>query len=100
MWTKENRVDYKRDELRYPRDLTDAEWAFVAPLIPAAKRGGNKRTHAWPIAPNHLEQNFLATRPDEKWGADKTLKSEMIWRSVFYTRQQAEIAITRYIDGF
>jgi putative transposase len=26
--------------------------------------------HAWPIAPNLLEQNFLATRPDEKWGAD------------------------------
>src|SRR5580700_5686523 len=26
--------------------------------------------HAWPIAPNLLEQNFCATRPDEKWGAD------------------------------
>jgi transposase InsO family protein len=24
----------------------------------------------------------------------------MIWRSIFYTRQQAEIAIARYIDGF
>jgi putative transposase len=155
--------------------------------------------HTWPIAPNLLEQNFLATRSDEKWGADisyvwtreewlylavvidlfarrvvgwatsdrlhrhlalaalrkalimrrppaglihhsdrgsqycsidyqaelkrngifismsgkgncydnamvetffKTLKSEMIWRSIFYTRQQAEIAIVRYIDGF
>ncbi len=30
----------------------------------------------------------------------KTLKSEMIWRSIFYTRQQAVIAIARYIDGF
>lgn len=30
----------------------------------------------------------------------KTLKSEMIWRTVFYTRAQAEQAIARYIDGF
>ena len=27
-----------------PSDLTDAEWALVAPLIPPAKRGGNKQT--------------------------------------------------------
>lgn len=30
----------------------------------------------------------------------KTLKSEMIWRTTFYTRAQAEQAIARYIDGF
>jgi hypothetical protein len=28
---------------RYPSDLTDDEWAHVEPLIPPAKRGGNKR---------------------------------------------------------
>jgi transposase len=28
----------------YPSDLTDAEWALAAPLIPPAKQGGNKRT--------------------------------------------------------
>ena len=44
MWTNENRVGYNRGKLRYPSDLTDAEWGFVGPLIPAAKRGGNKRT--------------------------------------------------------
>jgi transposase len=44
MWTRENRGRYDRSKLRYPSDLTDAEWALVAPLIPAAKRGGNKRT--------------------------------------------------------
>ena len=44
MWTNENRVGYERGSLRYPSDLTDAEWALVEPLIPAAKRGGNKRT--------------------------------------------------------
>ncbi len=43
MWTNENRGRYNRSKLRYPSDLTDDEWAHVAPLIPAAKRGGNKR---------------------------------------------------------
>ncbi len=44
MWTSENRGRSDRGKLRYPSDLTDEEWALVAPLIPAAKRGGNKRT--------------------------------------------------------
>ena len=44
MWAKENRARYDRSKLRYPSDLTDAEWALVEPLIPPAKRGGNKRT--------------------------------------------------------
>jgi transposase len=44
MWTNENRARYDRGALRYPSDLTDAEWAHVAPVIPPAKRGGNKRT--------------------------------------------------------
>ncbi len=44
MWTNENRGHYDRRKLRYPSDLTDDEWALVRPLIPAAKRGGNKRT--------------------------------------------------------
>lgn len=44
MWTQENRARYDRDELRYPSDLTDAEWAIIAPLIPPGKRGGDKRT--------------------------------------------------------
>ena len=43
MWTAKNRGRYDRSKLRYPSDLTDDEWAHVAPLIPAAKRGGNKR---------------------------------------------------------
>jgi transposase len=44
MWTAKNRGRYDRSKLRYPSDLTNAEWAHVAPLIPPAKRGGNKRT--------------------------------------------------------
>ena len=42
MWTNENRTRYDRNQLRYPSDLTDAEWAHVEPLIPPAKRGGNR----------------------------------------------------------
>ena len=41
MWTNENRARYDRSKLRYPSDLTDAEWAHVAPVIPPARRGGN-----------------------------------------------------------
>ena len=44
MWTKENRGRYDRSGLRYPSDLTDEEWRLVTPLIPAAKRGGGKRS--------------------------------------------------------
>ena len=43
MWTKANRGKYNRDGMRYPSDLTDAEWALVEPLIPPAKHGGRKR---------------------------------------------------------
>ena len=43
MWTNENRARYDRSKLRYPSDLTDAEWAHVAPVIPPARRGGNSR---------------------------------------------------------
>ena len=35
MWTRENRGLYERKGLRYPSDLSDAEWALIAPLIPS-----------------------------------------------------------------
>jgi len=44
MWTEENRARYARPTRRYESDLTDVEWAEIGPLIPPAKRGGNKRT--------------------------------------------------------
>ncbi len=40
----ENRARHGHRKPRYPADPTDAEWALVAPLIPPAKCGGNKRT--------------------------------------------------------
>src|ERR1700751_1773087 len=43
MWKPEHRRTADRRGLRYPSDLTDAEWALVGPLIPPAKRGGRRR---------------------------------------------------------
>ena len=43
MWSKEDREKYDRKGLRYPSDLTDAEWALIEPHIPPAKRGGRRR---------------------------------------------------------
>lgn len=44
MWKAEHRLAANRRGLRYPSDLTDAEWALVEPMIPPAKRGGRKRS--------------------------------------------------------
>jgi transposase len=44
MWTKETRRRHDRSGMRYESDVTDDEWAEVCPLIPPAKKGGNKRT--------------------------------------------------------
>ena len=43
VWTNENRIRYDCDGLRYPSDLTNAEWAHVEPLIPPVEPGGNRR---------------------------------------------------------
>ena len=44
MWTVEQRQGPDRAGLRYPSDLTDAEWSLVEPFIPPARRGGRRRT--------------------------------------------------------
>ncbi|MFL9827738.1 IS5 family transposase [Rhodoplanes sp. SY1] len=44
MWKPEHRVAADRRGLRYPSDLTDAEWALIEPLIPPARRGGRRRS--------------------------------------------------------
>ena len=43
MWTAEHRRAADRRGLRYPSDLSDEEWALVAPAIPPARRGGRPR---------------------------------------------------------
>ena len=52
MWTADNRPRYNRDKLRYPSDLTDAEWAHIEPLIPPGKPRGGKRRVARVTAMN------------------------------------------------
>jgi transposase len=44
MWTDDHRRAAERKGLRYPSDVTDAEWALVEKMIPPAKRGGRKRS--------------------------------------------------------
>ena len=44
MWTEITRAQYRRKGLRYSSDTTDAEWAVLAPLLPAARRLGRPRT--------------------------------------------------------
>lgn len=53
---------------RYPRghcsDRSDRASSAIMPFNAAGA------SHAWPIAPNLLEQDFTATRPNQKWVAD------------------------------
>src|ERR1700726_2101649 len=43
MWTEITRRKYEREGRRYASDLTDAEWALIAPHMPAVKRLGRPR---------------------------------------------------------
>ena len=43
-WNDIARAEHNRDHLRYPTDLSDEEWAILAPLIPPARSGGRPRT--------------------------------------------------------
>ena len=42
-WTETTRPHYERRCPRYVSDLTDAEWALIAPLMPAPNRIGRPR---------------------------------------------------------
>ena len=43
MWKPEHRDAAEPHGLRYPSDLSDAEWALVEPMISPAKHGGRPR---------------------------------------------------------
>jgi transposase len=70
--------------------LTDEEWALIGPLIPAAKRGGNKRTVdiravvdgvmfvlstgcQWAALPKHLPPRSTVNDYFRRWDWDGTL---------------------------
>ena len=44
IWDPERRTRRDRSFLRYPTDLTNEEWAAIAPFIPPARRRSNTRT--------------------------------------------------------
>ena len=44
MWTPATRRQHSRTGLRYETDLTDAEWALIAPLLPKPRPRGRPRT--------------------------------------------------------
>src|SRR5512135_2953840 len=91
MWTTENRHRYDRDKLRYPSDLTDAEWQLVKPLIPKPKRGGGKRRVdmrevvngimyvlstgcQWRYLPKDLPPRSTVNRYFDLWSYNRTLE--------------------------
>ena len=41
MWTAETRSRYAREGLRYPSDVTDAEWDLVRPFLVSSKHKGS-----------------------------------------------------------
>jgi hypothetical protein len=47
MWTATTRAQHRRDCLRFPSDVTDAEWAVLEPLLPAPPSVGRPPT--WPM---------------------------------------------------
>src|SRR6476620_5204071 len=54
MWTDKHRETYRREGGRFPSDLTDAEWARLEALIPAAAPGGRPRKTDMRAAMNAL----------------------------------------------
>jgi putative transposase len=47
MWTPATRAQHSREGLRYQTDLTDAEWAVIAPHLPGERDTGRPRS--WPM---------------------------------------------------
>ena len=47
MWTPTTRRQHSREHLRYGSDLTDAEWAIIAPFLPPPAHTGRPRQ--WPM---------------------------------------------------
>lgn len=91
MWTKENRMRYDRDQLRYPSDTTEAEGEQLAAQIPPARRGGRRRTVnirevlngllyvlstgcQWRAIPRDLPPRGTIFEYFARWQADGTLR--------------------------
>jgi len=64
MWTATTRAQHRREGLRFPSDLTDAEWAVLAPLLPPRSPVG--RPPAWPMR-EILDAIFYVLRGGVPW---------------------------------
>jgi transposase len=91
-----------RSRLRYPSDLTDAEWAYVEPVIPPAKNAVaiDVRERAIPkdLPPRSTLYDYF-----DLWGWDGTRLSASTRRSTRsagkpHWRRDA-INLTRALDG-
>ncbi len=105
MWKPEHRVAAAdRPGLRYPSDMTDAEWALVSPLIPAARHGGRPRNVnvrevlnaifyvlatgcQWQALPKDLPPKSTAHYYFISWGRDFTL--ERIHHALYVAAREA-----------
>jgi transposase len=90
MWTPVSRAKHNRDNLRYPSDLTDAEWLILAPLLPPPAKTGRHRSWEmrelinaiffvlrggipWRMLPKHFPPHqttyrwFMRFRDDRTW---------------------------------
>jgi hypothetical protein len=63
MWKPEHRLAADRRGLRYPSDMTDAEWALIESLIPPAKRGGRRRFGRCARGSQYDQNNLLPMSP-------------------------------------
>ena len=79
-----HRVLDKHESVRGSQYCSDAYQARLGELGFLASMSGNGNCYD-----NAVVETFF-----------KTIKSELIWRTVFMSRSQAETAIARYIDGF
>jgi len=100
MWKPEHRRAAERNGLRYPSDLSDAEWAIAIPMIPPARHGGRKRSVnlreilngifyvlstgcQWQALPKDLPPKSTVHHYFMLWDWDGTLKAFIIrsmWR--------------------
>src|SRR5665213_2432424 len=105
MWKPEHRHAAERHGLRYPSDLTDAEWALVGAMIPPARHGRRPRDVnvrevlnavfyvlstgcQWKALPKDLPPKSTAHYYFMLWDWDRTL--ERIHHALYVaTREQA-----------
>lgn len=64
MWTPTSRRQHSRDHLRYGSDLTDSEWAIIAPVMPPSASTGRPRE--WPMR-EIMNAIFYVLRPGCAW---------------------------------